>query len=288
MVENFPPEFDPAFYRATYSDLNLHSDQDLLLHYETYGRREGRCASPAVSRKNFLSFIADYENALEIGPFNRPLLSGPKVKYFDVLGAEELKTRAINIGESPEKVPNIHFVCKSGRLKEVSAGFDVVVSSHCIEHQPDLVRHLCEVERLLCSGGCYCLIIPDCRYCFDHFLEPSNIAEILDAHYQKREQHTLASVIEHRALTCHNVPQRHWVDDSGAPNLSAETLKTAIQEWEDARGQYIDVHAWQFTPRSFRQILSLLNELKFTTLAAARVYDTPFGNCEFCAVLHKN
>src|SRR5579864_8601296 len=147
MVENFPPEFDPAFYRATYRDLKHHSDEGLVLHYETYGRREGRCASPAVSRNGFLSFIADYENALEIGPFNRPVLSGPKVEYFDVLGTEELKARAINIGENSEKVPDIHFVCKSRSLKEVSAGFDVVVSSHCIEHQPDLVRHLCEVER---------------------------------------------------------------------------------------------------------------------------------------------
>lgn len=287
MVDNFPPEFDPAFYRAAYSDLSEYSDEDLRLHYETYGRHEGRCASPAVPRNNFLSFIAKYENALEIGPFNRPVLSGPIVKYFDVLPTDQLKTRAINIGENPEKVPAIDFVYKSGSLKEVPPGFDVVVSSHCIEHQPDLVRHLCEVERLLCSGGCYCLIIPDCRYCFDHFLTPSNIANVLDAHYEKRERHTLASVIEHRALTCHNEPHRHWIKDSGAPNLSAQTVKNAIREWEDAHGQYIDVHAWQFAPHTFRQIVSLLNELGFMRLEAARVYDTPFGECEFCAVLHK-
>src|SRR5215471_4347254 len=260
MVENFPSEFDPVFYRASYPDLSKHSEEDLRLHYDTYGRQEGRCATSAVPREKFLSFITNYENALEIGPFNRPILSRPRVKYFDVLATEELKARAINLGQGPEGVPPIDFVSSSGSLKEVSPGFDVVVSAHCIEHQPDLIKHLCEVERLLCSGGCYCLIIPDCRYCFDHFLAPSNIADILDAHFEKRKKHTLASVIEHRALTCHNDPQRHWDGDSGPQNLDAQTVNNAIREWQDADGAYVDVHAWQFTPQTFRQIVSLLNE----------------------------
>ena len=133
MIDKFPPEFDSAFYRATYPDLREHSDEDLRLHYENYGRGEGRCASPAVSRNNFLSFLAHYENALEIGPFNRPLLSGPNVKYFDVLATEELKSRAISLGDNPEKVPAITLlasqeVCWSCRPVSISWPARIVLS----------------------------------------------------------------------------------------------------------------------------------------------------------------
>lgn len=287
MLDNFPPEIDLDFYRAIYEDLRAFSDQELHQHYLDYGRNEGRTASPAVSRDGFVRFIADYESALEIGPFNRPILSGPGIKYFDVLTTDELRARAISLGENAEGVPNIDFVSRSADLKNVSGAFDVVLSSHCIEHQPNLVKHLGDVENLLCPGGCYCLIIPDCRYCFDHFIAPSTIADVLEAQYEKRQRHTLAKVIEHRALTCHSVPLRHWQKDSGEPNLNAQSIRDAIQEWENAQGDYVDVHAWQFTPLTFRQIISLLNELGLTNLSAARVYDTPFAVGEFCAVLQK-
>jgi SAM-dependent methyltransferase len=264
-----------------------HSDRDLYQHYQVYGRAEGRIASQAIPREKFISFIANYESALEIGPFNRPMLSGPRVKYFDILTSEELRSRAIEIGESPKGVPNIDFVSKSADLRDVSGAFDVVASSHCIEHQPNLVKHLCDVERLLGSGGCYCLIIPDCRFCFDHFISLTTIADILEAHFENRQRHKLGKIIEHRVLTCHNDAARHWANDSGEQKVSAQAIHAAIQEWENARGGYVDVHAWQFTPPSFRKIISLLNELGLVGLKAARVYDTPYATGEFFAVLHK-
>ena len=287
MLQNFPPEIDLEFYRAAYSDLREHSRQDLYQHYKDHGCREGRAASPAVARKNFVSCISNYQAALEIGPFNRPLLSGRNVKYFDVLSAEELKARAVDLGVSSEGVPHIDFVSKSGSVEKISGVFDVVLSSHCIEHQPNLIKHLCDVEHLLRPEGCYCLIIPDFRYCFDHFIPPSTIADVLEARYENRERHTLGKVIEHRALTCHNDPPRHWERDSGQPGVSLSSIRAALKEWENARGAYIDVHAWQFAPHTFRQIICLLNELGFSNLKAARVYDTPYAAGEFCAVLYK-
>ena len=42
-------------------------------------------------------------------------------------------------------------------------------SSHCIEHQIELVRHLKAVSRLLSPLGVYLMLVPDCCFCFDHF-----------------------------------------------------------------------------------------------------------------------
>ena len=51
------------------------------------------------------------------------------------------------------------------------------------------------------------------------------------------------------------------------------------------RGEYIDRHAWQFTPDSFRTILRLLNELGLVALRPVRVYNSLFPTNEFWAVL---
>lgn len=93
--------------------------------------------------------------------------------------------------------------------------FEIVVSSHCIEHQPDIVRHIQAVEKLLIDGGCYALRIPDRRYCHDHYLPDSTLAAVLDAYYAERKVHSLKSVIEAKALVTHNNAWRHWFGSHG-------------------------------------------------------------------------
>jgi hypothetical protein len=129
------------------------------------------------------------------------------------------------------------------------------------------------------------LFIPDKRYCFDHFIPESTIADILDA--QGRKIHTLRSVIEHRAMVTHNEPARHWMADHGAPAMAvnAATIKLAHDEFEAARGTYIDVHAWQFTPMSFEANMGLLNSLGLIELRVDRLYPTMRWHNEFSAVL---
>ena len=68
---------------------------------------------------NHAEFLADIPNDgvdIEIGPFANPLLHGPNVKYLDVLPTEQLITRARELD---------------------------------IEHQPDLIKHLNQVEAIL-------------------------------------------------------------------------------------------------------------------------------------------
>ena len=136
--------------------------------------------------------------------------------------------------------------------------FDVVLSSHVIEHQPDLVAHLNAVERLLVPGGFYFLLIPDKNYCFDHFIAESTIADIVDAHHSRRKIHTLRSQIEHAALATHNNSRRHWSGDHGMLLDVKERVMRAIAQYEQAPDDYVDVHAWYFSPATFRQNINLL------------------------------
>ena len=285
MLEYFSPEFDGAFYRLRYGDLHKHSDVELKQHFDLHGRSEGRLASPMALRSNFVATFMNANKALEIGPFNKPMLAGANSNFFDVLDQDGLRKRAISINESPDRVPTINYVSPKGDINVIIDKFDLIVSSHCVEHQPDLVRHLQGVERLLEPAGVYALLVPDCRYCFDYSLAPSHIGQVLEAFHEERKVHRLASVVEHRALTTHNDPQRHWHGDHGEVTFNIRRIKDAIIEWQNSGGTYIDVHAWQFNPDSFATIFNGLYDLNLTKLRVHRVYHTPFGSNEFCAVL---
>ena len=212
--KDFPPSYDPTYYQHNNPDLAQMGSVELLAHYENHGIREGRVANALKDRRDFARLIQPDQSALEIGPFASPLLSGQNVSFCDVLSCEELKERARSLNIDPEQVPYIRYKLGPRFLDDIPEKFDAILSSHNIEHQPDIVNHLCQVERRLNPQGRYFVIIPDKRYCFDRDIAESTIADILQAHEEKRTVHALKSIIEHRALTVHNDASRHWQEVS--------------------------------------------------------------------------
>ncbi|MFW2381409.1 MAG: methyltransferase domain-containing protein [Acidimicrobiales bacterium] len=282
-----PSEFDSHYYRHTYPDLAELGEAELQEHFHAFGIAEGRNGSPFASRARFLDLVAGIGSILEIGPFFAPLVTGSNVKYFDVLSHEGLVSRGESLGHDTSKVPHVEFVSPHGDLSIVDEQFDAVLSSHCIEHQPSLIRHLHEVHRILKPGGSFYLIVPDKRFCFDHFVPLSTIADVLDAN-DDRQVHTVRNLVEHWAFTTHNDPVRHWAGDHGEPmpaSQRVERIKGALASHSET--EYIDIHAWKFTPESFRRIAQDLVDLGLSDLVPARVYNTPKNSFEFCAILTK-
>lgn len=245
--------------------------------------------NPSLSlRENLAKLASSQSAALEIGPYFRPVLSGENVSYFDVLSTEELIQRANIEGYPTANIPRINFSSRTADLSVIDKTFKYVLSAHCIEHQPDLIQHLNNVARILDKDGRYLLIIPDKRYCFDHFLPPSTIADIEKAHEETRKVHTLQSVIDHRAHTTHNDTLRHWLGDHEDPSHKSsipERRQAAVKEWEASNGGYVDVHAWQFTPQSFHAIIEQLSKSGLSPLEVESVFETPFPRNEFTAIL---
>ncbi len=282
------PEFDPTFYRASYADLTAMTDAQLLAHWEQFGIDEGRQASRGALKPGLLSLIEPSDRVLEIGPFTNPAVTGSHVRYFDVMDREGLAERARAIGYPLDRAVPIDFVSPTADLSVVDRQFDVVVSCHCIEHQPDLIRHLAEVGRILRPGGAYLLVIPDKRYCFDHFIPEATFAKVIGA--RGRVVHVVESVVEHRAHVAHNDARRHWAGDHGVPAYEddPERVARAVGEFEAAQGGYIDVHAWQFTPSGFGALMRQLHDAGQSPLAPRGVYQTPRDYQEFCAALSRN
>jgi SAM-dependent methyltransferase len=285
-----PPELDHAFYRLVHDDLASMNDATLTKHFMAYGRNEGRIASPAAHRDGLVALVPRDSALLEIGPFTKPVFRGEGAFYFDVLDRDALVERARAHGQPTEGCPEIDYVSPTGDLSVVDRQFASVFSSHCIEHQPDLVAHLQAVEQILNAGGRYFMMIPDKRYCFDHFLPESTLADVMLAHSERRRVHTYQNVHEHAALTTHNEAPRHWAGDHTDPraHLVEERTVKARADFKAAEGGYLDVHAWKFTPASFRSILQALAANGLTSLVPERVYDTIHNNFEFSAILKNN
>lgn len=274
---------DHQFYKDLYPDLQSLNDRQLVLHYERFGANEGRIMHSLSLRENLIEYVHGLDVAkLEIGPFFNPLLTGAQVKYFDVLDQSGLVSRAKSLGYPTTKIPKkIHFVSSVGDLSEVKGKFGLVLSCHCIEHQPDFIRHIQGVEKILEPNGCYYLVIPDKRYCFDALLPCSKVSEVIEAFKEKRRLHPFSKVFEHRSCTTHNDSVKHWDGHHGVLSLTPGSLEGPEKEFNDSNGGYIDVHSWQFTPDSFLLMINSLHSMNLIKLRVDLICGTPKNRQEF-------
>ena len=138
------------------------------------------------------------------------------------------------------------------------------------------------------DDGFYANIIPNSNFCFDASLEVSNIAEVLEAHLEKRTIHKISSVIEHYALTSHNDPQKHWKDNQKRINeLDISKIESVLTEIANNYPKYYDVHAWQFNPISFSIIFNALIKLNKISFSKLKVFGNVFNRFEFIAIFYK-
>jgi len=283
-----PPMLELDCYRLLHADLRSLSDQQLISHYQRFGEPEGRRSNSIATRNDFAALVPRGARSLEIGPFYTPLLRGSNTKYFDRLTQAELIARAESLALPTADVPAIDFVSHACDLSIVNESFEYILSSHCIEHNPDLIGHLQNVERLLVPGGRYFVLAPDKRYCFDHYRAVSTIADVIDAHEEKRTLHTLANVLGSHVLATHNDCGRHWAGDHGPYMADVEHgTRVGLGQYREAAGAYIDVHGWFFTPASAKALFCQLPPLGYTNLKLERLYPSRRNANEFWFVLRK-
>lgn len=192
------------------------------------------------------------------------------------------------MGLDPAGVPQINYISPTGTFDIVDRKFSAVFRSHCIEHQPDFVRHLRNVSWVLETEGRYYIICPDKRFCFDNFRATTSIADVVAAYLLEDEHHQRRSFPNQILRTTQNDPQRHWLGDHGLPtfktsnDLRVDTTRSHIEATE-----YLDCHAWQFRPQVFFETVSTLARLELTDLHPEHVYQTPANLFEFVVVLSK-
>jgi SAM-dependent methyltransferase len=275
------------YLKKIYSSINAN-----CIINSDYNHKDDPNGKNFISRADFVNLLDVNKSILEIGPYFNPTFtkkSARKIKYSDVLDKNNLILKAKKENLDISRIPEIDYVNPTGDLSIVKEKFDIVFSSHNIEHQVDLIRHLQQVSNLLKQGGKFYLFIPDKRFCFDHFIAESTLVDVLEVYKNKSKTHSLGTIMTMSCLTTHNDPTRHWKGDHGQPieQDNINCYKEAFSEYDNANGSYIDSHKWRFTPENFTHIIENLNKINLIDLKIEKIYSTMTNSHEFSVILQK-
>jgi len=214
---------------------------------------------------------------VEIGPFFSPVApkrDGWNTVVVDFADGTELRRIAAHhtsavIREMAGNIEDVDVVWGGQPIDEaVAATFgtemDYCIGSHTIEHMVDLLGFFKSVARLLRTGGVLALAVPDLRYTFDFFRNPSTIGQVLAVHRRGETRHSPETLFETVSHSMNVQGVTAWLPGTYMPEIElGTTLDSAWQYYQDdlQRNTYIDCHAWYFTPSSFQLLVHELYHL---------------------------
>lgn len=216
----------------------------------------------------------------------------PNVHHLDHCTTAELRAKYAadpTVAHQVGRIQDIDFVCVGQPVDAVvPAGlrFDLIYGSHVLEHQVDLIGHLQSLRRLLAPGGRIIQMIPDLRTCFDALRYPTVTADALAVHRAAPPIHRGRQLFDALSREIDRNPGHPVTEADLDIAVSRRPLREAYDALRaaDADGApYLDVHAWVFTPDSFRLLMIELRLLGLVALAPTFL-STTYGN-QFCAVL---
>lgn len=209
---------------------------------------------------------------LEISPNWAPLVikddlkPNGKIFYCDRMPTEWLNNRE---SENPARLNHgLHvmesdFVWTPGELLSECTGekFDFVISSHVVEHVPDLLGHMIEIADVLRSGGKYVFVIPNGRGTGEYFRRLSEESDVVE-HFFRGGQRTSPGQNWDYLQNAVKYDGTKFFGRSKSDFVRHHTDAEAIQDATRCFREYVDVHSWVFSRSSFISIVSRFNQLQ--------------------------
>lgn len=244
--------------------------------------------------KKILEFINTDGRGIEIGPCHRPTApkkKGYKVHIIDHMSREDLITKYKGHGINLGNIEEVDFIWQGEEYAKLTGKrnyYDWIIASHVIEHTPDLIAFLNDCSTILKADGVLSLVIPDKRYCFDHYRPITGISKIIDHHYQKNRIHSAGTMVEYYLNVVSKAGKIAWDVNTTGEYSFVHSLENALQGMDSTANEnaYLDFHAWCFTPHSFRLIIHDLFCLRLISLKEVGFH--PTNGCEFFVTLGKN
>ena len=254
-------------------------------------------ATPRARRVNEI-FDFSSGHGLEIGPLHMPLVprGDADVAYLDLYDRDRLyESHKINPNITPDSIPEIDFPMWDGtRMRTLDeaaaqgAPYDWALASHVVEHVPDLVSWLRQIEAVTTPDGALVLVVPDRRYTFDAHRPPTTIGQILQAHEDGDTIPSLRAVYDHHRTAVTGDPKKlHRIGPDEAETPIHDLGYTKSQLDRARQGEYIDCHVWTYTDRSFPEIIAELGRLGLTGWSVETLMPVPESDIEFYVVLRR-
>jgi Methyltransferase domain len=229
---------------------------------------------------------------LELGPLINPVVrrSDGDIRYLDHVDTDALRARyASHAGFDLDAIVPIDYAIGSGSIQTAvgdDAPFDYAIASHVIEHVPDMISWLHDIRSVLVDGGVLSLAIPDHRYCFDALRSPTVAADLVHAYLDQATIPSPRQVFDHYSSAVHWRGLIGWGEEPPFGELVAAHGEPEAMERATAAaatGEYVDVHCWVFTPRSFCRVIDSLQRLHLVPFSVETCTATTGG--EFFATL---
>jgi predicted SAM-dependent methyltransferase len=253
------------------------------------------CVIKAMTRsEKLLAHLRVQGPGLEIGPSHSPVApknAGYKVRTLDTLSREQLAAKYQAQGIDTKRIEEVDYIWRGERYADLlgpEARVDWIIASHVVEHTPDLIGFLSHCSEILEANGALALAVPDKRFCFDRFRPLSGLSGVIDAHFQKRTRHTVGSVVEFIFNAITRNGQIAWSKDEAGEVKNICTVDDALAHLRASTdgSSAEDVHAWCFTPSSFRLMMLDLYLMGLTDLREIAFY--PTEGHEFFSILGRN
>jgi predicted SAM-dependent methyltransferase len=274
-----------------------------------------------MSRKKLIDFLNDNlknEFVLEIGPLHKPVLKEifikkkydlNKIKVLDFCDQRKLKEKYKNDKNvNIEEIGYVDYILQPDKIYNefIDKKFNLIFSSHLIEHQPNLIRHLNDIDSILNINGYYALMIPDFRFCFDKYRPVTTILDILETFYNNIKLATAKTRLEHHLLSSDNNPQINWEEweknENKQEKLDFYTDKinkiNCRLLGENINRELLDnfflnpsadsfPHSLKFYPKSFCTIINILYNYNYINFTIYECFPTTKGSIEFGVILKK-
>ncbi|WP_244748323.1 methyltransferase domain-containing protein [Mesorhizobium sp. 131-3-5] len=243
-------------------------------------------------RKTIRTAIGKNGRGIEIGASYSPILpkaEGYKTLVVDHTDADGLRSKYAAIGVDVSRLETVDAIDDGGEFRQLDLtgkGFDFIVASHVFEHLTDPVHFLQRCERALKPGGRVYLLIPDRRYTFDYLRPSCTAGHLLAAYMAGQKRHGTAAMFDHHASHGTRGGVQVWLEGFKGEYAFAGTPQAGYAMATRQGDDYVDCHAWVFTPSSFRLAMADLHAAGVLGLREEQFY--PTVGCEFFAVMSAN
>lgn len=234
--------------------------------------------------------------ALEIGAFDNPTLrprDGFAVRYADYFSSDELRSKhAGNPRRDATRIVEVDHVVKGPRLSAFVTGeIDLVLANHVVEHVPDPIGWLVDIASFCAAGASVFLSVPDQRFTFDYFKQPTDVGCLVRSHEQGKDRPDAYDVARMRHLHVKVDALALW-DEGAAPDRPGAERPTYRQILERARHEagagYVDVHCTYYTAESFIRVFEELHRSAYVPWRPRLLGGVERGGNEFHVLLAKD
>lgn len=293
--------FDSSRAFSTREYIDLYPDvaaakMNPLLHYELYGKNEGRM--PALAHFVRLTKGCDLNGkGLEIGPSFNPICpkqKGYNVEVLDHLDAEGLRKK---YGNDPNvrnllgRIEEVDYVWRGEDYRDLVGKenyYDYIIASQLIEHTTDFIGFMQQCSALLKETGILALSVPNKYYCFDFFRENTSLMQVIDKHLADGTKHSQGALIEYFSDVVKLNNYIAWNKNISHEHKEFDLIGTKEEALCSVmESQFRDIHEWVFTPGSFRILIYDLWELGYIDLYEESFYDDSSNTHEFLISLKR-